>query len=137
LTQEGYGPTDSFRGEKLPLYDYVCISNKHEFELRESVHDEPATECPTCGGPVRRVIHPVGIVFKGSGFYTTDSRKPIALSKTSSSKASEDGASREGKSDAKGEGETKSEKKSDAPSGPKDDSKRDSKGESKKESAAS
>jgi putative FmdB family regulatory protein len=120
----------------LPLYDYVCIPNKHQFELRESVHDEPATECPTCGGAVRRVIHPVGIVFKGSGFYTTDSRKSTALSKASSSKASEDGASREGKGDAKGgasEGETRSETKGDAPS----DSKGDSKSESKKESAAS
>jgi putative FmdB family regulatory protein len=123
----------------VPLYDYVCIPNKHEFELRESVHDEPASECPTCGGPVRRVIHPVGIVFKGSGFYTTDSRKSTALSKASSSKESEDGASREGKGDAKGagEGEAKSEKKGDAPSDSTGDSKRDSKGESKKESAAS
>jgi putative FmdB family regulatory protein len=59
---------------KVPRYDYKCRSCKRKFEV---VHgfDETVSSCEYCGGPVRRVFHPVGIVFKGSGFYATDSRK--------------------------------------------------------------
>jgi putative FmdB family regulatory protein len=58
----------------VPKYDYKCKSCKRNFEV---VHgfDETVSSCDLCGGPVRRVFHPVGIVFKGSGFYATDSRK--------------------------------------------------------------
>jgi putative FmdB family regulatory protein len=60
---------------RVPLYEYQCLPEKHTFEVRQSINDEPVQVCPVCGGPVRRVIHPVGIVFKGSGFYVNDSRK--------------------------------------------------------------
>jgi putative FmdB family regulatory protein len=58
----------------VPRYEYKCKSCKKNFE---AVHgfDEKVSSCEYCGGPVRRVFHPVGIVFKGSGFYATDSRK--------------------------------------------------------------
>ena len=73
--------------------------------------DAPLTECPVCEGPIRRVVNPVGVVFKGSGFYVTDNRNGTVSSKaettsTKSSKESSEGAKSEG---AKSEG-AKSEK---------------------------
>ena len=59
----------------MPLYDYLCENCGHRFEVRQGIKEDPLVECPQCGGLIRRVIHPVGIVFKGSGFYVTDSRK--------------------------------------------------------------
>jgi putative FmdB family regulatory protein len=56
----------------VPIYDYACRECGNRFELRQSFSDAPAETCPKCGGPVRRVIHPAGVVFKGSGFYKTD-----------------------------------------------------------------
>lgn len=58
----------------MPTYAYRGDECGHEFEVRQSFSDEPLTECPSCGQPVHRVIHPAGIVFKGSGWYITDSR---------------------------------------------------------------
>lgn len=58
----------------MPLYSYKGTNCDHEFEIRQRFADEPLTECPVCAGPVRRIITPVGIVFKGSGFYVTDNR---------------------------------------------------------------
>ena len=60
----------------MPLYDYACRACGHAFEIRQSFSDASLTECPQCGGEIRRVIAPVGIVFKGGGYYVTDSRKP-------------------------------------------------------------
>jgi len=59
----------------MPLYVYKCDSCGVTFERRQSIHDDPLTDCPECGGRVHRVLQPVGIVFKGSGFYVTDNRK--------------------------------------------------------------
>ncbi len=58
----------------MPVYTYECESCGERFEARQSFNDEPLTVCPTCEGKLYRVIQPVGIVFKGSGFYVTDSR---------------------------------------------------------------
>ena len=58
----------------MPLYVYRCNENGHEFQARQRMVDDPLTECPVCGGPVRRVVSSVGVVFKGSGFYVTDNR---------------------------------------------------------------
>lgn len=58
----------------MPMYDYACGTCGHRFEVRQSFTDDPLTECPECHGVIRRVIHAPGIVFKGSGFYKTDSR---------------------------------------------------------------
>ncbi len=58
----------------MPMYDYACGACGHRFEVRQSFTDDPLTECPECKGTIRRVIHAPGIVFKGSGFYKTDSR---------------------------------------------------------------
>jgi putative FmdB family regulatory protein len=65
----------------MPMYEYVCSDCGYDFERVQSVHDEPLTTCPECGGTVRRVISPVGIIFKGSGWYITDSKRQITSAK--------------------------------------------------------
>jgi len=56
------------------MYDYVCQSCGHRFEAWQKITDDPIEVCPECGNPVRRILYPVGLVFKGGGFYKTDSR---------------------------------------------------------------
>ncbi len=58
----------------MPIYSYTCDKCTHEFEIRQSFKDKPLALCPECGEEARRVFCPVPIVFKGPGFYTTDSR---------------------------------------------------------------
>lgn len=58
----------------MPLYEYECESCGVRFERRQHMSDEPVKICPECGGHVHRLIQPVGIIFKGSGFYVTDNR---------------------------------------------------------------
>ena len=58
----------------MPIYTYACSACGQQIEKRQSFSDAPLTTCEACGGELRKVIHPVGIVFKGSGFYVTDSR---------------------------------------------------------------
>ena len=58
----------------MPLYVYACEPCGHGFEIRQRFDEQPLSVCPECGGKIRRVIQPVGIVFKGSGFYSTDYR---------------------------------------------------------------
>jgi putative FmdB family regulatory protein len=74
----------------VPTYQYACTNpeGKHEFEVVQSFSDAPVSECPECGAPVRKVYGSVGVVFKGSGFYRTDSRKTSASSESSSSGSS-------------------------------------------------
>lgn len=59
----------------MPTYAYRGTSCTHEFETVQKYSDDPLTSCPECGGPIRRVFQPVGVVFKGSGWYVNDSRK--------------------------------------------------------------
>ena len=59
----------------MPTYVYACDTCGAQFEKFQSFKDEPLRTCPSCAGAVRRVFQPVGIVFKGSGWYITDSRK--------------------------------------------------------------
>jgi putative FmdB family regulatory protein len=59
----------------MPTYDYRCDECGDEFEVWQSITDDPLTECPRCEGPVRKVMSPAGIVLKGSGFYKTDNRR--------------------------------------------------------------
>jgi putative FmdB family regulatory protein len=57
----------------MPIYEYKC-ENEHVFDVMQKLSDDPLTTCPECGAPVRKVLHPVSIAFKGSGFYSTDYR---------------------------------------------------------------
>ena len=57
----------------MPVYGYRC-SRGHHFEVQQRITEAPLSQCPDCGAPVTRVFYPVGIIFKGGGFYKTDSR---------------------------------------------------------------
>jgi putative FmdB family regulatory protein len=59
----------------MPTYQYACTACDHEFEAIQSFSDDSLTECPQCKGEIRKVYTAVGVVFKGSGFYKTDSVK--------------------------------------------------------------
>ena len=70
----------------MPTYEYECRSCHHTFEKFQSMSDEPVKICPKCGGVVRRMIGGgTGIIFKGSGFYITDSKKSSSASTKNSS----------------------------------------------------
>lgn len=79
----------------MPIYGYRCKSCNHAFEVVQSVSDEPLKNCPECDGPVSKIFFPVGISFKGSGFYVTDykSKKHRADEKAADSGGSGNGCS--------------------------------------------
>ncbi|MEU4716526.1 FmdB family zinc ribbon protein [Micromonospora purpureochromogenes] len=68
----------------MPTYQYACTACGHQLEAVQSFSDEPLNECPACEGRLRKVFNSVGVVFKGSGFYRTDSRSSGSESKTGS-----------------------------------------------------
>lgn len=75
----------------MPTYVYRCDTCETQFELFQRMSDDPLDTCPSCEGAVRRVIHPVGVVFKGSGWYINDSRsKSDTGSSTNASESSTD-----------------------------------------------
>ena len=59
----------------MPVYEYECGVCQLRFERKQSFDEEPAAMCPECQGKARRIIHSIPVIFKGSGFYSTDSRK--------------------------------------------------------------
>jgi putative FmdB family regulatory protein len=64
----------------MPTYEYECTKCGHTFEAFQSIKDKPLSRCPECKGAVKRVINGgMGVIFKGSGFYTTDNKKSSAL----------------------------------------------------------
>ena len=65
----------------MPLYDYACTQCGHTLEVRHGFDETYAQPCPKCGSAMRRVFNAAPILFKGSGFYVTDSRKPAKTSK--------------------------------------------------------
>jgi putative FmdB family regulatory protein len=87
----------------VPTYQYVCTNaeGKHEFEVVQSFSDPAVPTCPECGAPVRKVYGSVGVVFKGSGFYRTDSRKSEAAPSAASTSASKDSGSSSSSSSSK------------------------------------
>ena len=86
----------------VPTYTYTCTACNDVIEKRQSFSDAPLTTCEQCGGALRKVIHPVGIVFKGSGWYITDSRSSTSsatgpAASSSSTSTSESSAAAESK----------------------------------------
>lgn len=91
----------------MPVYEYRCKSCGKTHEIEHGFNDKRPTECPSCGGELVRVFHPIGLVFKGSGFHKTDyggassraasdsksSEAPKSDAKPSDSKSTSDGAS--------------------------------------------
>ena len=82
----------------MPTYGYECLSCDNTFEVFQSIKDNPMTVCESCGGSLRKRVYPVGIAFKGSGFYVNDyADKPAAKSEKVASGGAE--AKPEGKSE--------------------------------------
>src|ERR1700687_5956693 len=82
----------------VPTYTYTCTSCNDVVEKRQSFTDPPLTTCEQCGGTLRKIIHPVGIVFKGSGWYSTDSRASTSSKSGSGTGASSSSDSQEASS---------------------------------------
>jgi putative FmdB family regulatory protein len=85
----------------MPIYEYACVQCGNRIEVFQRIDDESLRVCEVCGGDLRKVFHPAGIVFKGSGFYKTDSRQTSKAGKGSSEESG--GKSSEQKSDSKSE----------------------------------
>lgn len=117
-----HSEAESAKETIVPTYQYACTSCGHQLEAVQSFADEPLSECPSCEGRLRKLFSGVGVVFKGSGFYRTDSRsesrngsssdgsgksatssesKPSSESKSSESKSSESKSSGSKPSDSK------------------------------------
>ncbi|MDF0532383.1 zinc ribbon domain-containing protein [Tsukamurella sp. 8F] len=86
----------------MPTYSYKCTECDNQFDIVQSFSDDALTVCPECGGKLRKVFNSVGVVFKGSGFYRTDSRskadtsaKPAKESNSSSDSSSKPAAKTE------------------------------------------
>ena len=79
----------------MPTYEYACTDCGHRFDVRQGFNDAPISDCPKCGANVRRVLYPAGVIFKGSGWYATDSRKGSASHSSSSSSDSSTNSSSE------------------------------------------
>ncbi len=94
----------------MPIYEYRCEKG-HTFEVLQSFTDDPVTECEKCGRPVQRVLHPVAVHFKGSGFYNTDygTRKRQRETKAAADSGAEKSSA---KSKEKAESKPAAEKKS-------------------------
>lgn len=82
----------------MPTYSYACTACGHRFDAQQSFSDASLTECPECSGRLRKLFGAVGVVFKGSGFYRTDSRSSgkTASIPASSSSSSSNGSSSSG-----------------------------------------
>ncbi len=91
----------------MPVYEYACTACGERTEAKQGFDDPPLVECPHCGGELRKLFSPVGIVFKGSGFYATDAKKSSgktsSSSKDGSGSSSTDPSSTSSKSDNKSE----------------------------------
>jgi putative FmdB family regulatory protein len=101
----------------LPTYEYACTACGHRLEAVQKFSDDPLTECPECGGALRKVYGAVGIVLKGSGFYKTDSRAAAG-------------------SNGNGNGKSKDKEKESSSSSTSDSSSKDSKDSSKSDSGS-
>jgi putative FmdB family regulatory protein len=106
----------------MPMYEYECENCGTRFDRIQSINDEPVRQCPECAGAVHKVFHAAGLIFKGSGWYITDSRKAASSAVTGETKPAsgdkppaEGGVKTEAKPDATAatKTETKSETKSD------------------------
>lgn len=95
----------------MPIYEYRCAKG-HQFEVIQSMADDPVTECEECGASVERVFHPIAVHFKGSGFYTTDYAKKGSADNSGESK-SDSGSKSDSDSGSKADSSSNSSSKSD------------------------
>ena len=107
----------------MPTYEYRCVSCEHQFERFQRMSDQPVKVCEKCGEPVQRLLFPVAIQFKGSGFYTTDyARRNGKGSVGSQAGGNGDGESSKDSSSGSGESSATADSGSKGGSGPKGDS---------------
>ena len=92
----------------MPIYEYECGSCGRRFEQLQRITEDALATDPECGGPVHRVIQPVGIIFKGSGFYVNDSRKSSSSSSPASSSDTKSDSKSDSKSESKSDSKTES-----------------------------
>ena len=103
----------------MPTYSYACTSCDHRFDVQQSFSDSALTVCPECEGKLRKLFNSVGIVFKGSGFYRTDSRSGSSSSSTANGGSSSNGTSTKSESNGSSSSSTsKSETSSSTKSAP-------------------
>jgi putative FmdB family regulatory protein len=100
----------------MPTYEYECTVCGQHIEVFQRFSEDPLTTCGVCGGKLRKVFHPAGIVFKGSGFYATDSRAK-ASSGAASTKDSDGGSSSGATSSSTSSSDSSSDSGSDSGSG--------------------
>ncbi|MDT5096595.1 MAG: hypothetical protein QOC76_332 [Mycobacterium sp.] len=94
----------------MPTYSYACTECDNKFDVVQAFSDDALTQCPQCEGRLRKLFGKVGVVFKGSGFYRTDSREAAKASSNGSPKSAES----KGAESTSSEKSDKSDKKSDA-----------------------
>jgi putative FmdB family regulatory protein len=85
----------------VPTYQYACTACGHQLEAVQTFADEPLTECPACEGRLRKLFSGVGVVFKGSGFYRTDSRASSSASEKPAASTSSESSSTPKKTESK------------------------------------
>ena len=107
----------------MPIYGYRCRSCGHEFEILQKMSDSPLQTCPKCAGQLSKMVYPAGIVYKGTGYYSTDYKS----GSKGQEKAASNGTSKTG-SEGAGEGKAATESS---------ESRKESKAEPKPESKAS
>ena len=103
----------------MPTYGYRCGTCGHEFEIQQKITDAPLKTCPKCKGKLAKMVYPAGIIFTGSGYYTTDYKQ----SGKSGEAASSNGATADKKDSSQSKPDTKSESKPEAKPESKPDSK--------------
>jgi putative FmdB family regulatory protein len=113
----------------MPTYGYRCGSCGHEFEIQQRITAQPLVTCPKCGGKLSKMLYPAGIIFKGSGYYTTDYK-----GSGNGSAGSSNGVAPASEGSSESKPETKSESKSDSKVETKAEPKSESKSKSKSES---
>lgn len=94
----------------MPIYEYACTACGERVEARQSFTDPPLETCELCGGKLRKLYSPVGIVFKGSGFYATDAKNKKSSGQGSSSGSSSSDSGGASKTETKSETKTESKK---------------------------
>jgi putative FmdB family regulatory protein len=95
----------------VPTYQYACTECSHTFEQFQSFTEDALSECPECHGRLRKLYNAVGVVFKGSGFYRTDSRAASSAAEPAAASSSSSSSSDSGSSDSGSSTATKTETK--------------------------
>ncbi len=101
----------------MPTYAYACTQCGHQFDVVQSFSDDSLTTCPECSGALRKQYNAVGVVFKGGGFYRTDSRASSTSSESSSSSSSSTPAGSNGSGGTSGSSDSSASSTSSSSSG--------------------